>query len=85
MPFLYIQVGGSIRKKGGSCELLVGFVDFMVGQETLKVASNKMAKYEKVCLNNQHTFIPFAFDNFGFLTQEVVDLLHRAQRICIAI
>jgi len=38
-------------------------------------------KHEKVCSNNQHAFIPFTFDTFGFLAPEVVDLLHRVQKI----
>jgi len=36
---------------------------------------------EKACSDNQHAFIPFAFDTFGFLAPKVVDLLHRVQRI----
>jgi len=31
--------------------------------------------------DNQHAFIPFAFDTFGFLAPEVVDLLHRVQKV----
>jgi len=54
---------------------------FTVGQTSLKVASSKVAKYEKACSNNQHAFIPFVFDTFGFLAPEVVDLLHRVQKI----
>jgi len=30
---------------------------------------------------NQHAFIPFAFDTFGFLAPEAVDLLHRVQNV----
>ena len=56
---------------------LVGVGAFMVGQTTLKAASSKVAKHEKACYDNQHAFIPFAFDTFGFLTSKVVDLLHR--------
>jgi len=43
--------------------------------------SSKMVKYEKTCSDNQHAFIPFAFDTFGFLAPEVVDLLHRVQKV----
>jgi len=50
---------------------------FMVEHATLKVASNKMAEHEKECSDNQHVFIPFVFDIFGFLPLEVLDLLHR--------
>lgn len=40
---------------------------FIGGQTTLKVASHKVVKHENVCSDNQHTFIPFVFDIFGFL------------------
>jgi len=40
-----------------------------------------MVKHEKACSDNQHTFILFAFDIFGFLAPEVVDLLHRVQMV----
>jgi hypothetical protein len=30
---------------------------------------------------DQHIFIPFVFDTFGFLVPEVVDILKRVQRI----
>ena len=41
--------------------LLMGFGvgPFTVGQAALKVAPNKMAKHEKACSDNQHSFIPF--------------------------
>ena len=48
---------------------------FTVGQAALKAASSKLAKHEKACMENQHTFIPFAFDTFTFLVPEVVELL----------
>ena len=32
-------------------------------------------------MKNQHTFIPFAFDTFGFLAPEAVELLNRVQRV----
>jgi len=53
----------------------------MFGQATLKVASSKVAKHEKTCSDNQHTFIPFAFNTFGFLALEVVNLLQRVKRL----
>ncbi|AES81822.1 hypothetical protein MTR_7g100970 [Medicago truncatula] len=34
-----------------------------------------------MCSDNQHVFIPFVFDTFGFIASEVVDLLHRVQRV----
>ncbi|PNY11632.1 auxilin-like protein [Trifolium pratense] len=62
---------------------LVGLTneDFTVGQAALKVASSKVAKHERACFENQHVFIPFAFDTFGFLALEAVDVLKRVQRI----
>ncbi|KAK2385232.1 Pleckstrin proteiny (PH) domain-containing protein [Trifolium repens] len=55
--------------------------DFTVRRTTLKAASSKMVKYEKACSDNQHVFISFAFDTFGFLTPEAVDLLKRIQKV----
>jgi hypothetical protein len=48
---------------------LVGLrtMTFTVGQAALKAASCKVAKYEKAFSDNQHAFILFAFDTFGFL------------------
>ncbi|CAI9292641.1 unnamed protein product [Lactuca saligna] len=37
---------------------------FIVVQGALKVVSCKLAKHEKACIDNQQTFIPFAFDIF---------------------
>jgi hypothetical protein len=48
----------------------LGTKTFTVGQADLKAASCKVAKHEKTCSYNQHTFIPFAFDTFGFLAPE---------------
>ncbi|GJW78979.1 glutamate receptor 2.8-like protein, partial [Tanacetum coccineum] len=47
----------------------------------LKAVSCKVAKHEKACIENQHVFIPFAFDTFGFLAPEAVELLTRVQRV----
>jgi len=58
----------------------LGVRPFTVGHAALKAASSKVAKHEKACFDNQYAFIPFAFDTFGFLTPEVVDLLHRVQK-----
>jgi hypothetical protein len=43
-----------------------------------------MAKHEEACANNQHIFIPFAFDPFGFLASTrdcIVNLLKIVQNI----
>ncbi|GJT16820.1 retrovirus-related pol polyprotein from transposon TNT 1-94 [Tanacetum coccineum] len=47
----------------------------------LKASSCKVTKHEKACIENQHVFIPFAFDTFGFLAPEAVELLNRVQRV----
>nr|GEY38047.1 auxilin-like protein [Tanacetum cinerariifolium] len=52
---------------------------FVAGQAALKAESSKVAKHEKPCLENQHVFIPFAFDTFGFLAPETEKLLNRVQ------
>jgi hypothetical protein len=44
--------------------------DFTVGQAALKAASSKVVKHERVCSENLHVFIPFAFDTFNFLASE---------------
>ncbi|GJS18306.1 putative reverse transcriptase domain-containing protein [Tanacetum coccineum] len=62
---------------------LVGLRDngFVAGQAALKSESSKVAKHEKACLKNQHVFIPFAFDTFGFLAPEAEEFLTRVQRV----
>jgi hypothetical protein len=52
-----------------------------VGQAALKAASCKVVKHEKACSDNQHSFIPFAFDTFRFLAPEAVSLLQRIQKV----
>ncbi|KAK9080544.1 hypothetical protein SSX86_000302 [Deinandra increscens subsp. villosa] len=62
---------------------LVGLRDtgFVAGQAAQKAEAGKVAKHERACLENQHVFIPFAFDTFGFLAPEAVDFLRRVQRV----
>jgi hypothetical protein len=59
----------------------VGLGDFIVEQTALKSASSKMVKYDKVCTDNQHIFILFAFNIFGFLAPKVVNLLKKVQNV----
>ncbi|GJT11771.1 hypothetical protein Tco_0858813 [Tanacetum coccineum] len=54
---------------------------FTMGQAALKAASCKVTKHKKACIENQHVFIPIAFDTFGFLAPEAVELLIRVQRV----
>lgn len=46
------------------------------GQPALMTKSNKVAKHEKLCVENQHVFIPFFF--CGFLALEATVFLNRA-------
>ncbi|MFS8005374.1 hypothetical protein Hanom_Chr13g01236541 [Helianthus anomalus] len=39
-------------------------------KHALTTSTCKVIKHEKACLDNQHVFIPFAFDTFGFLAPE---------------
>jgi len=80
---VYGWVGGKhacVYLTGVSPLVGLGVGPFTVGHATLKATSSKMAKHEKACSDNQHAFMPFAFDTFGFLALDVVDLLHRAQK-----
>nr|GEU71304.1 auxilin-like protein [Tanacetum cinerariifolium] len=52
---------------------------FTVGHAALKVASCKVTKHEKTCIENQHVFVLFTSDNFGFLEPEATELLNRVQ------
>nr|GEW70000.1 auxilin-like protein [Tanacetum cinerariifolium] len=54
---------------------------FTVGQGALKNASRKVTKHKKTCIESQRVFIPFAFDTFGFLTHEAVELLNKVQQV----
>jgi hypothetical protein len=39
--------------------------DFTAGQTVIKAPSNKVAKHEKTCSDNQHVFISFTFPSTG--------------------
>ncbi|MFS8002132.1 hypothetical protein Hanom_Chr13g01198491 [Helianthus anomalus] len=67
----------NLTETGVSPLVGLGSSAFTVGQ----TASGKVLKHEKACLDNQHVFIPFEFDTFGFLAPEAVDLLSRVQRV----
>ncbi|KAJ0924670.1 putative exostosin [Helianthus annuus] len=62
---------------------LVGLKDkgFVVGQAVLKAEASKVAKHEKACRENQHVFVPFAFDTFGGLAPDAMRLLNRVQKV----
>lgn len=48
---------------------------FTVGQTIFKTNSSKVVKNDEICSNDQHAFILFVFDSFGYLVIEVVDIL----------
>ncbi|KAL7603985.1 hypothetical protein Lser_V15G19890 [Lactuca serriola] len=54
---------------------------FTAGHAALKAATSKVTKHERSCMENQHVFKPFAFDMYGFLAPDAVELLKRVQRI----
>uniref|UniRef100_A0A251TGX3 Uncharacterized protein n=1 Tax=Helianthus annuus TaxID=4232 RepID=A0A251TGX3_HELAN len=57
---------------------------FVAGQAIRKAESKKVDKHAKACTDNQHAFVPFAFDNFGSLAPEAIRLLTRVQKEEIA-
>ncbi|KAF5779963.1 hypothetical protein HanXRQr2_Chr11g0466721 [Helianthus annuus] len=54
---------------------------FVAGQAVLKAESKKVEKHAKACEDNQHAFVPLAFDTFGSLAPEAVRFLSRVQRV----
>jgi hypothetical protein len=52
-----------------------------VGYTALKAVSSRMAKHEKTFFDNQHIFILFAFDSFGFLARKAENLLKNVQKV----
>ncbi|MFS7948371.1 putative exostosin [Helianthus anomalus] len=62
---------------------LAGFREngFVAGQAVLKAESKKVEKHAKACEDNQHAFVPLAFDTFGSLAPEAVRFLSRVQRV----
>lgn len=62
---------------------LVGLRDsvFVAGQALLKAESKKVDKHEAACLENQHVFVPFAFDTFGAIAPQAIKLLDRVKKV----
>ncbi|GJY86263.1 putative reverse transcriptase domain-containing protein [Tanacetum coccineum] len=52
-----------------------------MGPATLKASLCKVTKHEKASIENQHVFVPFAFDTFGSFALEAMKLLNRVQRV----
>jgi hypothetical protein len=47
----------------------------------IKAASSKVAKHEIACSDNQHAFIPFVINTFGFMASDAVNILKRVKRV----
>lgn len=80
LVFVFVWTGGKhvcMELIGVSPLVSLGSRVFTMMHAALKDASCKMVKHEKICIENQHTFIHFAIDTFGFLTPDVVKLLNR--------
>ncbi|GJV09533.1 hypothetical protein Tco_1347189 [Tanacetum coccineum] len=84
----YVLVFGFVGGKHACVDMigvspLVGLSSrgFTADHAALKAASCKVTKHEKSCIENQHVFILFALDTFGFLAPEAVELLSRVQRV----
>ncbi|PWA86491.1 hypothetical protein CTI12_AA140700 [Artemisia annua] len=54
---------------------------FTAGQAIMKAEMKKVDKHDKACSENQHVFVPFAFDTFGSLAPEAVRFLDRVRKI----
>ncbi|KAJ0789034.1 putative exostosin [Helianthus annuus] len=66
-----------------SASPLVGLRDhgFVAGQVITKAKAVKVAKHKKACIENQHVFVPFAFDTFSSLTPNAVRFLKQVQQV----
>ena len=54
---------------------------FTPGQAVMKAKKKKVDKHAKACSENQHVFVPFAFETFGSLAPEAVRFLDRIRRV----
>ena len=54
---------------------------FVAGQAVLKEETKKVDKHAKACTENQHLFVPFAFDTFGSLAPDDVRFLDRVRKV----
>ena len=62
---------------------LVGLRDqgFIVGDAARKAEAGKVVKHDRACTENQHVFVPLAFDTFGGFAPEAVRFLQRVKRV----
>lgn len=54
---------------------------FTAGHAALKTVACKVTKHENVYIENQHLFILFVFDTFGFLVPKAVEFFNRVQQV----
>ncbi|KAJ0469798.1 hypothetical protein HanRHA438_Chr14g0667031 [Helianthus annuus] len=54
---------------------------FVAGQAARKAESKKVDKHAKACAENQHVFVPLAFDTFGSLAPEAIQFMTRVQQV----
>ncbi|MFS8029156.1 putative exostosin [Helianthus anomalus] len=54
---------------------------FVAGHAITKAEAGKVSKHEKACIENQHVFVPFAFDTFDALAPDAVRFLKRVQQV----
>ncbi|KAL8106507.1 hypothetical protein AgCh_023321 [Apium graveolens] len=55
-------------------------IDIVV-QAATKSPEAKVRKHDEACKNNQHVFMPFAFDTFEFLASDDVEFPRRVHKI----
>ena len=79
---VYGWVGGKhacVDLTGISPLVGLGTGAFRVGHAAFRVASSKMAKHEKGCSENRHTFIPFASCDIELKGSCIAILFHLGQ------
>ena len=54
---------------------------FVAEQAMKRAETKKVEKHAKACEENQHVFVPLAFDTFGSLAPEAIRFLTRVQRV----
>ena len=54
---------------------------FVAGTAVLKAESKKVDKHATTCTENQHVFVPFAFDTFGSLAPDAIRFLDRVRKV----
>ncbi|MFS7955548.1 hypothetical protein Hanom_Chr07g00643951 [Helianthus anomalus] len=76
-----MQASSILIKKALAYNFVGSVVLNLAGLAARKAESKKVDKHAKACAENQHVFIPFAFDTFGSLAPEAINFLTRVQRV----